>query len=407
MRVLQVTHQYRPAVGGAELAVTCLAEELARRGHRVTVLTSRSRDYLTWRDELPARELLDGVDVRRFHSWPRGPRTWRLLNTALDRYRRRRARVWEPLIFLGNGPLCPRLFRAVWQEAPLYDLLHINNLHYSHAALAYAAARRRGLPVVLTPHVHLDQPATYDVGYMWTVLRGSDHVIADTPAERAFLLEAGLSPQRVTTAGVGVRLERLPVRDRRACRRELGLPDNGFVLLFLGRQTEYKGLELLLGTVAALRAHLPRLCLLVVGPLTDHARALWQRYDGLPGLINLGPVPDATRLAALNACDCLALPSTGEAFGIVYLEAWAVGKPVIAARTPAAASLIDDRRDGFLVPPEDVVALAECVLRLAQNPSLGRAMGERGQQKARQRYTVSHITDIVEGVYRRVLRRRG
>lgn len=405
MRILHVSHQYRPAIGGAELYITNLSEELARRGHRVTVFTSRARDYHTWRSELTPVEQLDGVHVQRFGSLVRGARTWRMLDRGYRGYWRTRSRRYEPLIFLGNGPVCPGLLWALLRGAQDHDLVHINNLHYAHAAAAYWAAKRRRLPVVLTPHVHTEQPVTYDVGYMQNVLRGSDHVVADTQAERKFLIELGLDRQRTTTAGVGLRLEAFPLRDVRACRQELGLPGDAFVLLFLGRKTEYKGLALAVEAFAALQPQHPNLRLLAVGPETDYSQALWTRYHGLPGLSQLDRVPDEVRLAALNACDCLVMPSSGEAFGLVYLEAWAVGRPVIGARTPAVSSLISEGQDGYLVAPDSASQLADRIARLVQDPALGRQMGERGRDKLLNRYTVPRITDIVEGIYLRVLRR--
>ena len=407
MRVLHVTHQYRPAIGGSELHITNLSEELARRGHRVTVFTSRARDYRTWRSELPKVENMDGVLIHRYRSLVRGALTWRILDYGYRNYRRTQSRCYEPLVFLGNGPVCPGLFWALLRKAANHDLVHINNLHYAHAATAYLVAKWQGLPLVITPHIHMEQPMTYDIDYMWTVLRGADHVVADTRSERQFLIGAGLDHQRTTTAGVGIHIDAFPSLDQQACRQELGLPIDAFVLLFLGRKTEYKGLDLVLEAFSALLPHHPQLHLLAVGPETTHSRALWSRYDGLPHLISLDRVPDEKRLLALNACDCLVMPSSGEAFGIVYLEAWAVGKPVIGACTRAVSSLVADGQDGYLVPSGSASQLADRIVRLLEDPALGPQMGKSGQKKLRNRYTVPKIVDIVEGIYLRVLRRNG
>ncbi len=405
MRILHVTHQYRPAIGGAEQYITRLSEALVERGHQVTVFTARSRDYRSWRSDLPPAEVLDDVEVRRFRSLVRGPRTWKVLQHGYRRYSQTRARRYEPLIFWGNGPVCPGLFWAMLRNAAAYDLVHINNLHYAHAATAYAAARWRGLPVVLTPHVHIEQPATHDVGYFQAMLRGCQHVIADTQAERSFLLESGLDGQRVTTAGVGIPLEPFAGLDGAASRRELGLPAGAFVLLFLGRKTEYKGLDVALEAFARLQGRYPALHFLAIGPETDHSQGLWDRRGDLPRLLRFDRVSDEVRLAALKACNCLVMPSTGEAFGIVYLEAWAAGRPVIGARTPAVASLVSDGRDGYLVPAGEAGQVAERLSRWLQDPALAQEMGRQGRQKVERRYTVPHITDIVEGVYFRTLRR--
>ena len=160
MRLLYVTHQYPPAIGGSEKYIAGLSQELAARGHQVDVYTSRSLDYHTWKDELGPRERVRGVDVHRFRSVPRTRLAWRVLLWSLGRYWPRRSRWYEPLIFLGSGPICPGMFAALLSRLPRYDLVHLNCLVYSHAASAYLAARWRGMPVVITPHAHENQEVT-------------------------------------------------------------------------------------------------------------------------------------------------------------------------------------------------------------------------------------------------------
>jgi glycosyltransferase involved in cell wall biosynthesis len=405
MRLLHVTHQYRPALGGAEKYITDLSEELARRGHQVDVFTTRSVDYQTWHSELPRYEQLAGVNVYRFDSWPRTPRKWALMEYGFAHYWPKESRLYEPLIFFGSGPVCPTMFWSIVRQARQYDLIHISQLHYSHAYPAYCAARLRGVPVVLTPHVHAEQRVTYDVGYLRTVLRGSDAIFADTTEEQAFLIGHAFN-DLVVVGGVGLRLDQLPRLDRRESRAKFGLPADAFVVLFLGRKVEYKGMQLCLEAFVELRRTRPNVYLLTVGPETDYSRQLWACYGELDGLIVRDAVSDADRLHALNACDVLALPSTGEAFGIVYLEAWAYGKPVIGARIASVAALIDDGGDGYLIDPARADELAARLAALADHRELAEALGQRGRAKLEQRYTLTQIADIVEGTYARVLRRQ-
>ncbi len=405
MRLLHVSHQYRPAIGGSEKYITDLSEELVRRGHQVDVFTSRAVDYQTWRSELPRFEQLAGVNVHRYDSWPRTARAWQRMAYGFRNYWRTGARRYEPYIFFGSGPICPAMFLDLVRCAPRYDIMHINNLHYSHAYTAYRAARLRHVPIVITPHVHAEQRETHDIGYLHTVLRGSDAIVADTASEKDYLLSRGWNDQ-VTVGGVGLQLDQFPLLDANCCRAQFGLPANACVILFMGRKVDYKGLAVCVEAFAAIRQTRSDICLLAVGPETDWSQQLWARYAGLEGLVVRDRVSDEERLAALAASDALVLPSTGEAFGIVYLEAWAYRKPVIGARITAVASLVSDGTDGFLIEPGDAEALALHITTLADQPQLAQAMGERGRIKLERRYTLSHIADIVEGTYARVLRRR-
>ncbi len=406
MRVLHVTHQYPPAIGGSEKYIADLSEELVSRGHQVDVFTSRSLDYHTWKNELVPRESANGVDIYRFRSMRRTKFVQRMLHWSQVRYWRTYSRVYEPFLLFGGGPICPGMFTAMLSRLPQYDLVHLNCLVYSHVIYGYIAARWRDIPVIVTPHIHIDQKVTFGITYQLDTLHGSDHVIADTDGERNFLLELGLPPWRVTTAGIAMRPESYPVRDVAACRQRLGLPRDAFVMLFLGRQVEYKGLETTLRAFIALRKVCDHLHFLVVGPETDYSRQLFARYDSLPGLTNLGTVSDDARIDALNACDCLVLPSAGEAFGIVFLEAWLMGKPVIGPCTTAVSTVIHDGQDGWLVPLNAPEAIAVGLKKWIDSPDLVRQMGENGRQYVLQRYTQTRITDVVEGVYLRTLRAR-
>ena len=117
-------------------------------------------------------------------------------------------------------------------------------------------------------------------------------------------------------------------------------------------------------------------------------------------------VDDDTRLDALAACDVLVLPSVGEAFGIVYLEAWAYAKPVIGANIEAVASVIDHGVNGFLVDPRRPAELAARLRELVAQPGLAQSLGAAGRAKLARRFTMARIADVVEGTYGRVLRRK-
>ncbi len=411
MRLLHISHQYAPVVGGAEKYITDLSEALAGRGHEVDVFTSRSRDYHTWRNELPPFERINGVNVYRFNSVGRGPAVMAALRFGLGGYWPARRRLYEPFLFVGNGPVMPGLWRATFQRAVQYDAVHINHLHYAHAATAAHALRLRRLPYVITPHVHAEQRETFDAGYMRRVLGEAQAVLADTPAEQEFIAQQGLS-RRVALGGVGLNMADYPPLECAAARARLGLRPDAFVMLFLGRKAAYKGLQHCLRAFMELRrqGH-DRLVFMALGPETEQSRALWEEHrrawGETPGLIVRDAVSDEERLAALAACDVFTLPSTGEAFGIVFLEAWAYGKPVIGAAIRSVSTLIDEGRDGWLVEPERPSQLRGRLEALLADPSLGRRAGEAGRAKLLRRYTAGRIAETVEGLYLRVQRHTG
>jgi glycosyltransferase involved in cell wall biosynthesis len=204
--------------------------------------------------------------------------------------------------------------------------------------------------------------------------------------------------------GSGIDIADYPRLDAKMCRRRLGLPENAFLLLFLARKEAYKGLQLLFAACAQLQTECPDLYLIAAGTETDHSRDLRKRYADLPRVFYFDTVYGQPKLDLLNACDVFAMPSMGESFGIVYVEAWAVGKPVLAANAGAIPSVVSDGVDGLLVTSDSVSNTADRILMLYRNPELRERLGMAGYHKAVTRYSVQRVTDAVEGAYLRTVR---
>lgn len=383
-----------------------LSEALAARGHHVQVFTTRSLDYRTWENALPSHERLAEVEIRRFASVPRRERTYRLLAYGYANYRRTRSAIYEPFILFGNGPLAPGLFWRLLAEGRRYDVIHVSALPYAHVWYTYLAAKARRVPLVITPFLHTPQPDIFDVGCYNAALRGADRVIAMTMVERGYLVERGVEPDRIAMGGVGVRHDEVTPCKRGIWRAQFGIPEDAFALLFLGRRASYKGLDTLLEAYMRLRTSHPATVLLLAGPSTPDWEALRVRYEDAPGILDYGRVSDEDKARILDACDVLVLPSTGESFGIVLIEAWMLGKPVIGARSGALAEMITEGRDGFLITPGDAEGLAARLRALADNPPLRQCLGEQGFYKAMTRYTLERVTDDMERVYAQLVEQR-
>ena len=175
---------------------------------------------------------------------------------------------------------------------------------------------------------------------------------------------------------------------------DLPLPQNfprAPVILTVGRwaaSEQYKGADDLIRAVAQLRPAFPGLNLVAVGGGDDLPRLKKIASD-----LNVSAVVhflEGISRRELSACyaraDIFALPSTGEGFGFVFLEAMAFGKPLIGARAGGATDLIEDRVNGLLVRPHDQAALAQAIERLLRGDSLRAALGQKGAEIVRQNY---------------------
>jgi len=134
-----------------------------------------------------------------------------------------------------------------------------------------------------------------------------------------------------------------------------------------------------------------------------HAR----RFRGAgANVIYLSAVDDALRNSLLQACTVLCVPSARESFGLVLVEAWSCGKPVIGGPAAATRELIEDGVDGWSVPQEERI-VAERLTRLLDDPALAVEMGRKGKAKVGGRFSWPAIADAHLALYSKVLEEGG
>jgi len=160
----------------------------------------------------------------------------------------------------------------------------------------------------------------------------------------------------------------------------------GRVILTVGRwfaDERYKGMDTLITALPRLLTEWPDVQLVAVGEGDDQGW-LEQIADGRGVLRHvhfLSGLKYAEIAACYQACEIFALPSRGEGFGLVYLEAMACGKPVIGGAHGGAPEVIDDGKTGYLVQHGDAGQLATSLEALLADPELGRQMGARGRER--------------------------
>ena len=161
-------------------------------------------------------------------------------------------------------------------------------------------------------------------------------------------------------------------------------PDPGkFTILCVCRFYPRKRLPLLLGAADRLRHEIPGLEVRIVGggPQARRLWRLWRERDLGRTVRWLGDVPQAELARQYQQCDLFCLPSVQEGFGIVFLEAMAAAKPIVAARAAAVPEVVTQ---GLLVEPDDEAALTRAIHRLYLDRPLRQSLGETGRRAVEQ-----------------------
>ena len=173
---------------------------------------------------------------------------------------------------------------------------------------------------------------------------------------------------------------------------------DGLKALMVGRLSvddRYKGVDVLIEAIAKARGDGAKVHLSVVGDGNDRRRLreLTSRL-GLDGSVTfLGAVSDAKLHHLYQACDVFAMPSKGEGFGFVFLEAMRYGKPCIGGNFGGTPEVIDHGMDAYLVNYGDVDQLTRYMLELSRSPALRQDMGLKAFEKVQARYLFSQMRD--------------
>jgi glycosyltransferase involved in cell wall biosynthesis len=176
-------------------------------------------------------------------------------------------------------------------------------------------------------------------------------------------------------------------------------------LIFVGRASYEKGAVHAVRAALRLNAQGVPLTLVLAGQESPEIERLYVTLNAAERLVirRLGIIDEKVKHQLLESATALLLPSRTDSFGIVLLEAWAHGKPVIGARAGGIPGVIDTEENGILVPFGDVDAIAEAMRRLLTDPELAMKMGRHGRRKVVEQYTWPNVGDRVLEGYRKIL----
>jgi glycosyltransferase involved in cell wall biosynthesis len=242
----------------------------------------------------------------------------------------------------------------------------------------------------------------------WSMAK-ADALIGVSEFVARSLVIGGYSAAKTHAVLNAINLEAWDYRvDSNGVRAELGIGESDPLVVCVARVFRPKGQANLIRALAALHAEFPKLKLMIVGqdypPGTHHSeelRALAAELGVAQNVIFTGLRSDVSRL--ISASDMLAMPSFEEPFGLVYAEAMAMKRPVVALDNGGTPEVVDHGKSGLLSPNDDITALTANIRRLVLDPSLREKMGEYGREQVEARFIPQRLAKDVARVYAMVL----
>ena len=379
------------AGGGSVDHARRLAEELVELGHQVTIVSdggsngevgtslpvvSLPRDLKT---ETRAQNRLDIADIHgfyRFASW-------------MNRSGRNQ--------LVASGPWCPELANPKTFEG--FDVVALLNAASAWTILFGRLLRKHpNAMTVVMPLFHVRETSGCWPVHRRAVAR-ADLINTSTEFENEWLAERGWPARKLHAIGPAADPSVL-VPNPTAFRRKYGIGPNEKLVLFLGRKVWNKGVIHVVQAMEHVWKKDPTAVLVLMGfahNTEEWLKAYTRHATGR--IINRDNASEQEREDALEACDVMAAPSISDSFGIVYLDAWRHGKPVIACTKTACASVVQHEENGLLVDFGDVPSIGNSLNTLLRSSEDATRMGRAGHDLWETRYTWQEVARRTESLY--------
>ena len=362
---------------------------IAARGHEVTVIAPSYSGL--------KNHTIDGIEVRRFHYAPARLEKLTHGEGAPNKLKKNPFLKVLTLTYLLSG------IWSVWKicREKRVDILHVH-WPFPHGLMALLPAWLARVKIISSCHgaeIALATRNRWSTALLASCLRRSDAVTANSSHTANLIRKISARDAQVIPYGATVRI------DQESCSSSNEIP----LLLFAGRLIQRKGVNYLLNAMPLILGE-RQARLVITGD--GHCRAEWEalsRELGVADRVEFAGFVSNERLSELfRSCAIYVHPAIHddrgdtEGLGVVLIEALRNRKPVVASRVGGIVDVIKDEETGLLVPEKDPAAIANAILRLLDDSTLARRLGEQGHVYAARFFDWDRITDQLEAVYRRL-----
>jgi len=391
MKILHVISNYFPAHGGPQYTMKHLSEKMNEwYNDEVEVITTNSYygpEMNIFKKIEKENEIINGVVVKRFSF-----RRWhyKLLTLANKISGKLRGKALPYSIMKKKWALdCVAIDKEMKNSNA--NVIMATTAHYTFCDYPFWRNKTNNpKPFVLYGAIHFHVDWAKDSPFIKRAL-ACDCYIANTDFERDKLInDYGADKNKIVSIGTGINTDDYVVEEEKVktFKKLHQIKEDEILIAHIGRLSEGKGTGTLLDAFEKLYETNKKVKLLLAGTKTEYVSFLQQKIQkkNLP-VILIENFSDAEKAIMFNATDIFVLASTGESFGVVFLEAWSCKKPVIGTKMGATASLISEGKDGLLFEPKSVSDLASKLQELSNNKDLRTFLGNNGYAKILEKYT--------------------
>jgi glycosyltransferase involved in cell wall biosynthesis len=386
MKILYISQFFSDSTGGGETVISNLAKEMTNRGHLVHVICH---------DTMERINPYPGLDIKYVkpcvvHKGGIPPSIWQnalyMVNAISEGIRLARKNGIDVIHSNSHSSIIPGTVISKIFNIPIVSTIHDvfsfgSPSRWNRWTEQYSLSKAYAILGPLFEKTNIRMP----VDMIHAVSKSTkDEILEINPSARITIIPNAINSKNFSNIDISF---------------------DKFVL-FIGRLVFYKNLEVIILAFRLVLEDVPAAKFFIIGdgPMRSKWEELVISYRLSQNVIFLGHVSTEKKNEMLKKCSALVFPSTHEGFGLVVLESFQMGKPVLAASVRPLDEIIRDGVDGYLIPPDRPKKWAEKIIELLNRTTLSKDMGSRGREKTLFEYNVSRIADDMEKLYRSLIK---